>query len=113
MNRELEWSQVPLLKVTDKDRELARMVLSGTPKGDEYKMTRGFLFYNVIEGDFIDKDHYEKFLTLLKAYLFSTWTIPNWDEAVEGKTIEELEWDPHLEAYQLMKLGHKRIEKIA
>lgn len=113
MNQEYEWSKLPIVKITSKDRELARMILSGTPNGDEHKFTRGFLFYNVIESDYIEKNKYENFLKLLQAYLFANWNISNWDEAIEGKTAEELEWEPHLDAYRLMKIGYKRLEKIA
>ena len=113
MGQEFEWSKLPIIKVTSKDKELARMILSGTPSNEEYKFTRGFLFYNVVESDYIESDKYEKFLQLLKAYLFSNWNISDWDEAIKDKTVEELEWEPHLDAYRLLKLGYKRLKKIA
>ncbi|MNV54367.1 hypothetical protein D3C71_1465580 [compost metagenome] len=114
MNQEMEWSKLPLIKVTDKDRELARMILSGTPYDEAHKMTRGFLFHNVIEGEFIMASQYDNFMNLLKAYLFMTWpNVTDWDNQIEGKTITDLEWDPHLQAYKLHTLGLKRLEKVA
>ncbi|MNB84515.1 hypothetical protein D3C81_1230230 [compost metagenome] len=114
MNQEHEWSQLPIIKITPQDRELARMILSGTPAGDDHKMTRGFLFYNIIEGEFVIAKQYDDFMKLLKAYLYSSWpAIKNWDELVDGKSINDLEWDPHLQAYKFHTMGLKRLEKIS
>jgi hypothetical protein len=111
MQREYEWENLPLIKITNKDKELARMILSGINK--EEKSTRGFLFYNVIEEDFIMKDNYVKFLELLDRYLKDHWNISNWDEEVKSLTKEDLEWYPHLSAYKYMSQRKSKIEKIA
>jgi len=113
MNQELEWAKVPLIMVSDIDRALARMILSGTPYNDEHKLTRGFLFYNIVEGDFVHVKHYDQFMKLLNVYITATWpNINDWDKQIEGKTISDLEWDPHLQAYKLLLMGNKIVQKI-
>lgn len=111
-NYEMDWKDLPLVKITDRDRSLARMILSGTPQDESTKMTRGFLYYQIIEGEFVHSKDYEKFIKLGTAYLRKTWpSIKDWDEAVKGMTKEMLEWEPHLEAYVLFTKAQKRIPK--
>lgn len=113
MAQELEWKNLPVVKITERDKSLARMILSGTPQGDANKATRGFLFYQIVEGEQIIAKDYERFIKLGRAYLMSTWpSIKDWDKAIEGMTKEQLEWEPHLEAYSLFIKAEKRLPKV-
>lgn len=108
---ELTWDKLGIVKVTNRDRSLARMILSGLVKEESNKLTRGFLYYQVVEGDYLDNEEYERFIELGKNYLYTNWPNVDWDKSIEGKNLDDLSWDPHLEAYKLFKMAKKRIVK--
>lgn len=115
MNRELEWSKLPIVKLTEKDREVAKLILSGLGWGEEHKNTRGFLYHNIANNseDYILASAMEQFADLAKAYLASNWpNVSNWDAAIAGMTQDELDWEPHLDAYSTIVQAQQRINQV-
>jgi hypothetical protein len=109
---EINWDKLPIIKITQKDKDMSKIVLSGIPNGTN-KSLKGFLYYDIFEGEFVYSDKYNRFLNVVRAHLYSHWpNIKNWDHTVKELDEEDFEWMPHMKTYRNLILADKRLKKV-